>query len=108
MSWELITVEPTEYRPDDSGLYVLVHRQTQTEAHKDRSGQRITVRVDVMNADDEPIISFQGIGEDVRKHLTRWIALDYRHNPRRFSLEHAAYIGAEIQRAELDPMFIQS
>lgn len=57
-----------------------------------------TVRLDIMDTDDMPVVSFQGTASDVRKRIMQ--GLDW-WNPYELSLEHAAYIGAELARCEL-------
>ena len=91
--WQLIEVEHVEWQPDDSGYHVLVHRPGP-----------FTVRVDVME-DEEPIISFTGNADNVRKTLMRWFAAQAAPW---ISREHAAYIGAEIARAEYIANYKQS
>ena len=115
MEWELKQVEDVEAVLDDSGVYVIVHRVERTETHKEYSGIRVTVRADLMamspplrpNLDrtDEPIMSFQGSANAVRKALIRFIGLTQHICP--VSLEHASYIGYELLRAELTPRYVQ-
>lgn len=84
--WQLIKVKHTDWIPDNSGYYTLINWIDDS-----------TVRLDVMDQDDMPVVSFQGTASDVRKCVIRY--------PRPWrcdiSLEHAAYIGAELARCEL-------
>lgn len=89
MVWELIKVNKTEWKPDDSGYYTLIHYI---------SG--ITVRLDIMDRDDMPVISFQGTADNVRKHVMQHISA-YSTSIRLISVEHASYIGAELARCAL-------
>ena len=52
---------------------------------------------------DQPLVSFQGLENDVRKHTIRWI----EDNGYEISTEHASYIGRELFRAAHDFNFIQ-
>lgn len=93
MAWELIIVDDTEWMQDDSCLYTLISYIKPN-----------MVRLDIMTDNDEPVISFQGKAGNVRKHAMRWSA---KHRwllstqSRAISLEHAAYIGCELARAEM-------
>jgi hypothetical protein len=62
-----------------------------------------------MGWDDEPVRSFQGLAHDVRIRVARFLS-EYRAETSlcHLSYEHAAYIGAEIQRAETDSQYVQS
>lgn len=82
MAWILIQVTDIEWIQDDSGYYTLINWIDVNN-----------VRLDIMRTDDTPVISFQGKAENVRKRIMRF-ALG-------ISTEHAAYIGAELARAEL-------
>lgn len=111
MKWELRHVEDTEAVLDDSGVYVIINRVETPETHKEYSGIRVSVRVDLMQdngpTDDEPIMSFEGSANAVRKALIRFIH-DYIASPSRYlSTEHASYIGYELLRAELTPGYVQ-
>ena len=91
MQWELKQVDDTEWIQDDSGYYTLIHYV------KDN-----TVRIDFMDRDDMPFISFQGTADNVRKAFMQWI--DNRISQKTsysISCEHASYIGAELARAAL-------
>ncbi len=111
--WELRHVEDTDAAMDDSGVYVVVHRVEHTARHKEYSGVRVTVRADLMcigpdGITSEPIMSFSGSANAVRKALVRF--LDNYLLPRRYTPinhEHATYIGYELLRAELTPGYVQ-
>ena len=105
--WELVELGELNNRDcvlDNSGVYTAINRVTENDVHKGVAGQRVKVRVDVMDAEtDMPIISFQGPAEVVRKRLGDY--LDY--NGYDLSTEHLMYIGAEIERANYDAQFVQ-
>ncbi len=84
--WKLIKVNETEWKQDTSGIFTLISYCPDG-----------TVRLDVMTTKYEPVISFQGKAEDVRKVAVRWLPSGYSW----ISLEHASYIGSELARAEL-------
>ncbi len=92
--WQLIRVDPTEWIQDESGVHVLINWD----------GQTASVRLDVFTAGDEPLASFVGHAADVRKHTMRWLADHVKSNNGivAVSLEHAAYIGAELERADTE------
>lgn len=81
--WKLIQVTDTEWIPDNSGHYTLINYIDEN-----------TVRLDYMDRDDNPLVSYQGTAENVRKHAVRDHELFLSH-------EHASYIGRELARAEL-------
>lgn len=86
--WRLTNVDYVLWRPDDSGVFCLVNWQVQTN----------TVRIDLIEAiSQEPIVSFAGKADNVRKALTQWIDDQSRYT---LSAEHTAYIGAELERAD--------
>ena len=86
--WKLIKVEETEWRQDTSGIFTLISYCPDG-----------TVRLDVMTDKYEPVISFQGTAENVRKVAINWVAAYQGFLG--FSPEHASYIGSELARAEL-------
>ena len=103
MQWELEQVKPIDCTMDDSGVYTVINRIVKTETHKEYSGQRVLVRVDILNIGiDIPVRSFIGVGNDVRKAVIHFIGNLYK-----FSREHASYIGYEIARAEADVNYKQ-
>ena len=95
MEWQLIQVNKTEWIQDDSGYYTLIHYV------KDN-----IVRLDIMDRNDMPIVSFQGQADDVRKYIMQWFSkgigqVNDRLYQSVFSIEHASYIGAELTRAAI-------
>ncbi len=91
MDWELIIVGNIEWTQDDSGYYSLIHYV------KDD-----IVRIDFMNRDDMPVVSFQGMADNVRKAAMQWIDNKfYQWTTDRMYCEHASYIGAELARCEI-------
>lgn len=95
MDWKLIKVQQTDWIQDNSGYYTLINWIDDN-----------TVRLDVMDRDDMPVVSFQGTASDVRKQSVRWLERQacedsgWLHH-QVLSAEHAAYIGAELARCEL-------
>ena len=85
MKWELKTVSDVEWQRDTSGLYALINWRMPED----------DVRIDVMTSDDMPLVSFVGPTDGVRKHLMRWLV----DTGNVISIEHAAYIGAELEKA---------
>lgn len=92
--WQLIRVDPTERIQDESGAYVLINWDRSTDS----------VRLDVFTAGGEPLVSFVGYADDVRKHTMRWLTqtAEAGGTMGSASLEHAAYIGAELERADTE------
>lgn len=92
-AWQLQNVDNIEHTPDTSGIYVLINYQIQTD----------NVRLDIMSDKNEPIQSFAGTSDNVRKHACRWMMENVQSNNRivSVSLEHAAYIGSELLKAEI-------
>ena len=103
MKWELRHVEDTEAILDDSGVYIVIHRIEIPGFHKEYSGIRVLVRADLMTDDGNLIMSWQGSANAVRKAIARFFDEEC-YFP---SLEHAAYIGYELHRAESTPNFVQ-
>jgi len=106
MTWQLIEVEEPECTLDDCGYYVTINRIEEQRTFKDRAATFVTVRADLMTADNEPVVSFIGSANAVRKHLMKFLtdrhaSLGYP-NP-----EHASYIGYELLRAEITPHYVQ-
>lgn len=83
MQWELKQVGDTEWIQDDSGYYTLIHHV------KDD-----IVRLDFMDKDDMPVVSFQGTADNVRKCAMQNL-------PILLQPEHCSYIGAELARAAI-------
>jgi hypothetical protein len=93
MTWQLIECDETEWIQDDSEYYVLI-------GHLEHENG---VRLDIMSINDEPGISFWGTAENVRKRAMQWCTAHNIH----LSMEHAAYIGYELCRAESDENYVQ-
>ncbi len=103
--WELHKVKDVPTIIDETTtLYTVIHRNSVTETHKQYTGKRDLVRVDVMDSDNEPVISFQGTGDDVRRAVLQWWELE-GHS---ITADHAGYIGYEIHRAMVDPDYVQA
>lgn len=104
IQWKLNEVTDTPCTMDDSGIYTLIHRRKVKAVRKEYPGEYIHIRLDIMrDGDDEPLQSFIGLGNAVRKHTIKWIG----ENGYRISGEHASYIGYEVCRAMADPNYIQ-
>jgi hypothetical protein len=105
MEWELREVGDIDCTIDDSGLYVVVDRVPR--------GCTVEVRADLMTdatkcshlKTDEPVVSFIGSANNVRKHLIGFIAQNYGYAA--ISSEHASYIGYELHRAEVTENYVQ-
>lgn len=87
--------------------YIIINRRVEKETHKEYAGERVFVRVDIMSAENDPIISYESQhAETLRKHVID--AMLSNVNKRgTFTHQHAAYVGYEIFRAFTDPKFIQ-
>jgi hypothetical protein len=92
MNWEQIQCNETEWIQDDSGHYALITRRNNGD-----------IRLDLMTTDDQPVMCFIGKAENVRKRSMQWMEA---HNIG-LSMEHAAYIGYELCRAESDENYVQ-
>lgn len=106
-AWRLIEVNDVEFTPDDSGVYVIINRVCTQQIHKEYAGEIVRVRADLMQSGThEPIVSFIGKADNVRKHLIRFLQEHFGglNHP---SMEHASYIGWELHRAEVDPNYVQ-
>jgi hypothetical protein len=93
MNWELIECGETDWVQDDSGHYVWISRSSSGE-----------VRLDLMATGGEPVVSFIGKAENVRKRFIQWCTAHDIH----LSMEHAAYIGYELCKAESDENYVQA
>ena len=92
--WKLINVPKTEWRQDDSNYHSLIN-----------CVDNGIDRLDLMLHVQEPVISFQGQADDVRKAAMQYID----ENCCNISAEHAAYIGSELTKAEvLEEMYVQN
>lgn len=110
MQWELRQAGDIDCTLDASGVYVAIHRVVRTEVHKEHSGQVVRVRADLMTSAGEPIVSFIGTANNVRKHLLTFLALfcwEICTEGHMISHEHASYIGYELLRAETDEHYVQ-
>jgi hypothetical protein len=90
--WALEHVSGLEWQQDNSGMYTIISRLPNGD-----------VRIEIMSTEDNPARSFDGPHSDVRKQVMRWLA----SNVTDVSLEHAAYIGAELERAGLQTDYVQ-
>lgn len=109
MNWELKECKAIDCVMDNSGIYTVIHRIEQTAHSKGHFCSTVLVRVDIMaSVDDMPLMSFVGKADDVRKHVIRWIVIEYLYESTPLSAEHASYIGSEIAKAELQVHYVQS
>ncbi len=92
--WQLHRVDDIEWTPDDSGVYVLISWDLLTGS----------VRLDVLRqADNTPLVSFAGRADNVRKAAMAWFEARISQKAGLgMSLEHASYIGAELERADTE------
>lgn len=92
-NWQLQNVDHIDWTSDNSGVYCLIYWQVKTN----------TVRIDFLSSDNnDPIISFAGESDNVRKAVGIWI--DSRISQKtsdKFSAAHIAYIGSELQKADI-------
>lgn len=100
-NWQLNRVDKIEWIQDGSGIYVCINWDVLTES----------ARLDILAvADAVPLQSFIGNADNVRKATMRWF--DSRLSQRiglGISAEHAAYIGAELERCDTERIdYIQS
>ena len=110
-TWELIEAVPVECALDNSGIYTTIHRKQSDQVHKGYPEGRVFVRCDIMLSStkiggtdtDAPLVSFQGLEDNVRKNVICWI----RENGYTISTEHASYIGRELFRAVHDFNYVQ-
>ena len=87
--WRLVDVPDTAWQEDDSGVSVLINWVLPADV----------VRIDLIDIQDgRPIVSFRGDADNVRKHTMAWLAV---YVPT-FGLDHAAYVGAELERADTE------
>lgn len=112
MAWQLIEATDVECTMDDSGVYVVIHRQVEGMVHKGYSGQIVRVRADLIGTTgmgtsepNWPVVSFIGKANNVRKRLIAYIRTNFCAD--QLSMEHASYIGWELHRAETDPNYVQ-
>lgn len=84
--WKLIKVQNIEWQQDKSGFYCIINVIEPSE-----------IRLDILTSNHSPAISFKGKAENVRKSAMRYA----EKCGWTISLEHAAYIGYELARAEI-------
>ena len=96
-NWNLNRIDDIQWKQDSSGVYVYVNWDLLTDS----------VRLDIMvEANAEPLQSFIGRHDNVRKAVMRWLSDNVNHASEPgtgfgpISLEHAAYIGAELERSD--------
>lgn len=92
MEWELREVPETQWQEDESGVYTLI--SWRPKEHDVRLDVMASRQLGIMYSKDDPVLSFAGSADAVRKWVTRWLNASFP-----VSLEHAAYIGSELQRA---------
>ena len=119
MTWELIDLKNSKEigcTMDNSGIYTVINRIDETVHCKGHSMGKVFIRVDVMTTNDEPLRSFVGDGNNVRKNAMNWLWDKYScdSEPNEdggftgdITIEHASYIGFEISRAMLDKHYKQ-
>lgn len=97
--WKLNRVNDIEWIADRSGVTVLISWDALTDS----------VRLDIMALAIEPLQSFTGDADNVRKAVMRWLAKRVIKVGCGISLEHAAYVGAELERCNTERIdYIQS
>lgn len=104
MKWELIECEDMPCTIDNSGIYTVISR-IEDFTDKTYTTTSVLIRVDILSSADNPLVSFQGEANAVRKSVIAWITL---HAVMPISTEHASYIGYEIMRARSEENYIQS
>ena len=111
MAWELKDLKGSKEIDcvvDDSGIYTVINRIDKTEHLQGHMQGKVFVRVDIMSTDDEPLQSFVGEGNNVRKHVIKWLWNRPLTESNCISSEHASYIGYEISRALFDEYYKQN
>ncbi len=95
--WQLHRVDDIEWTQDDSGVYVLISWDVKTES------ARLDIMAESFACSPVPLVSFVGRADNVRKAAMAWFdARISQQTSQRVSLEHAAYIGAELERADTE------
>ena len=103
--WKLIEAMPVEATMDNSGIYVIINRLGR---HRPCPDLVSNVRADLMTNGGLTVVSFIGQAENVRKRLIAYLTENQcTGGIGPVSLEHASYIGKELYRASVDPMFVQ-
>ena len=107
-AWELRTItDDIECTMDDSGIYCTINRVVENQHGKGYIGTAVSVRVDIMTDNNEPVMSFVGKADNVRKAVIAFLRLEFTDGLR-LSFEHASYIGSEIAKAESNEHYKQS
>ncbi len=106
--WELIECEDQPCLMDECGAYVVISRVY--HPHQDTvnfpRNKLVRVRADVMNTEfGTELMSFIGSPVNVYRSVCDYIL--NKQGMVRFSYDHAAYIGAECQRAFDMPGYVQ-
>lgn len=93
--WRIVDVPETAWTEDPCGISGVINWILPQDI----------VRIDLITTQGgRPIVSFQGSTDNVRKHTMQWLA---KYVPT-FDLAHAAYIGAELERADTERIdFVQ-
>lgn len=110
--WKLIHCEHVEWKQDESGHYCIINYIKKSclncmdacgslfhslLLNTCPDGYENNIRLDWLTTADQPAVSFEGTADAVRKNAMRY-AEEHGWN---VSLEHAAYIGAELAKAEI-------
>ena len=104
--WTLVEATDIDATLDDSGVYVVINRKVEKLIHKGIAGEVIRIRADLMDQHtQEPIVSFIGTANNVRKHLIAFMNGSPDILP--LSYEHTSYIGYELLRAERTVNYVQ-
>ncbi len=98
--WQLDRVDDLEYTQYRYCVYVYISWDTNTDS----------VRLDVMSVPSglEPLQSFIGTANNVRKHAVRWLSDNAGHAAaiglgfNQLSPEHISYIGYELARCDAE------
>lgn len=102
--WQLNRIDDIAWIQNRSGVYVYINYDVKTES----------IRLDIMAIAQlpvaEPLQSFVGKADNVRKAAMQWFAARIAQKAGLgVSLEHAAYIGAELERCDTERIdYIQS
>lgn len=92
--WKLNRVDDVAWIQDSSGIYVYIEWDVKTDS----------TRLDLMTESNaEPLQSFIGESDNVRKAVMQWLAARISHKAGLgISIEHAAYIGSELERCDAE------
>ncbi len=96
IAWQLNRVDDIEWTQDRSGVFVYINWNMSTDS----------VRLDIVRErDSQPLQSFAGTADNVRKHAVRWLVDNIGlassvHGLSQIGIlaEHISYIGAELAR----------